>query len=233
MRVWKEVALFFILFGASFFLLLLRTALPVGPSHPKALGLSSSPLLPSHDSPSSSSSSTTTVRKSAPRRPVRATEDMASILSEFSYILQSFTEGELQKVIATLIDKKEREMGTEAGRRTKRARKGPKPCSLHELEVTVSDLGLGYDSDETVRFRYCSGKCAHERRNYDFVMENLQLNNASSEKGRRGRENGKKDKARYTPCCRPTKFERKMSFFDNKDRFYTIQNVSARACGCV
>uniref|UniRef100_A0A671L8V6 TGF-beta family profile domain-containing protein n=1 Tax=Sinocyclocheilus anshuiensis TaxID=1608454 RepID=A0A671L8V6_9TELE len=102
---------------------------------------------------------------------------------------------------------------TETGRRTKRARKGPKPCSLHEIELTVSELGLGYESDETVSFRYCSGKCIHERR-------------------RRGRDNVKKDKARNAPCCRPTKFEKKMSFFDNKDRFYTIQNVSARACGC-
>lgn len=136
-------------------------------------------------------------------------------------------------MIATLVDQKERRIRTETGRRTKRARKGPKPCSLHEIELTVSELGLGYESDETVRFRYCSGKCIHERRNYDFVMEHMQLNNGSSEKGRRGRDNVKKDKARYAPCCRPTKFEKKMSFFDNKDRFYTIQNVSARACGCV
>lgn len=136
-------------------------------------------------------------------------------------------------MIATLVERKERGMGTESGRRTKRARKGPKPCSLHEIELTVSELGLGYESDETVRFRYCSGKCTHERRNYDFVMEHMQLNNGSSEKGRRGRDNGKKDKARYTPCCRPIKFEKKMSFFDNNDKFYTIQNVSARACGCV
>uniref|UniRef100_A0A671NMF1 TGF-beta family profile domain-containing protein n=1 Tax=Sinocyclocheilus anshuiensis TaxID=1608454 RepID=A0A671NMF1_9TELE len=123
-------------------------------------------------------------------------------------------------MIATLVDRKERRIRAETGRRTKRARKGPKPCSLHEIELTVSELGLGYESDETVRFRYCSGKCIHERRNYDI-------------KGRRGRDNGKKDKARYAPCCRPTKFEKKMSFFDNKDKFYTIQNVSARACGCV
>ncbi len=150
-----------------------------------------------------------------------------------SYLFQSFTEGELKKVIATLVDRKERRIRTETGRRTKRARKGPKPCSLHKIELMVSELGLGYESDETVRFRYCSGNCIHERRNYDFVMEHMQLNNGSSEKGRRGRDNGKKDKARYTPCCRPTKFEKKMSFFDNKGRFSTIQNVSARACGCV
>ncbi|XP_039504770.1 uncharacterized protein LOC120460973 [Pimephales promelas] len=239
MRVWKEV-IAFILFGASFFLLLMRTTLHVGPRYPTALkissGYSSHPPASALESPpssSSSSGSSTSERKPAPRRAVRATEDMGTFLSEFSYLFQSFTEGELKKVIATLVDRKERRMRTETGRRTKRARKGPKPCSLHEVELTVSELGLGYESDETVRFRYCSGKCIHERRNYDFVMEHMQLNNGSSEKGRRGRENGKKDKARYTPCCRPTRFEKKMSFFDNKDRFYTIQNVSARACGCV
>ncbi|XP_051552950.1 neurturin-like [Myxocyprinus asiaticus] len=235
MRVWKEVTLAFILFGASFFLLLIRTTLPVGPSSSKALEISSSSPPPSKApaSPPSSSIPSTTVRKPAPRRPVRATENMGSLLSEFSYLFQSFTEGELKRVIATLVDQKERRVRSEAARRTKRARKGPKLCSLHEIELTVSELGLGYESDETVRFRYCSGKCSHERRNYDFVMEHMQLNNGSSEKGRRGRDNGKRDKVRYTPCCRPTKFEKKMSFFDNKDRFYTIQNVSARACGCV
>ncbi|XP_016142409.1 uncharacterized protein [Sinocyclocheilus grahami] len=231
MRVWKEVTLAFILFGASFFLLLMKTTSPVGSSYPKALGISSDP---SSQPPATSSSlSSTSARKPAPRRGVRATEDMGFLLSDFSYLFQSFTEGELKKVIATLVDRKERRIRVETGRRTKRARKGPKPCSLHEIELTVSELGLGYESDETVRFRYCSGKCIHERRNYDIVMEHMQLYNGSSEKGRRGRDNGKKDKARYAPCCRPTKFEKKMSFFDNKDKFYTIQNVSARACGCV
>ncbi|XP_067308927.1 glial cell line-derived neurotrophic factor [Pseudorasbora parva] len=237
MRVWKEVTLAFILFGASFFLLLMRTTSPVGLSYPKALesssGPSSHPPATALESPPSSSSSPSSTSARRPRRAVRAPEEMGSFLSEFSYLFQSFTEGELKKVIATLVDRKERRIRTEAGRRTKRARKGPKPCSLHEIELTVSELGLGYESDETVRFRYCSGKCIHERRNYDFVMEHMQLNNGSSEKGRQGRDKGKKDKARYTPCCRPTKFEKKMSFFDNKDRFYTIQNVSARACGCV
>ncbi|XP_016090183.1 uncharacterized protein [Sinocyclocheilus grahami] len=239
MRVWKEVTLAFILFGASFFLLLLKTTSPVGSSYPKALGISSDPssqpaTTALEPPPSFSSSfSSTSSRKPMPRRAVRATEDMGSFLSEFSYLFQSFTEGELKKVITTLVDRKERRIRTEMGRRTKRARKGPKPCSLHEIELTVSELGLGYESDETVSFRYCSGKCIHERRNYDFVMEHMQINNSSSEKGRRGRDNGKKDKARNAPCCRPTKFEKKMSFFDNKDRFYTIQNVSARACGCV
>ncbi|XP_052390345.1 uncharacterized protein LOC127938017 [Carassius gibelio] len=233
MRVWKEVTLAFILFGASLFLLLMKTTSPVGSSYLEALGISSDPSSnPPATTSSSSSLSSTSARKPAPRRAVRATEDMGFLLSEFSYLFQSFTESELKKVIATLVDRKERRIRAETGRRTKRERKDPKPCSLHEIEVRVSELGLGYGSDETVRFRYCSGKCIHERRNYDIVMEKMQLYKSSSEKGRQGRDNGKKDKARYAPCCRPTKFEKKMSFFD-KDKFYTIQNVSARACGCV
>ncbi|XP_056324382.1 glial cell line-derived neurotrophic factor [Danio aesculapii] len=231
MRVWKEVTLAFILFGASFFLLLMRTTQPVGPSNPRSFQISADPPATILQSPSSSSSSSSS--KTMPRRTARATEDMGSLISEFSYLFQSFTEGELKKVIATLVDQKQRRIRTETGRRTKRARKGPKPCSLHEINLTVSELGLGYESEETVRFRYCSGKCTNARRNYDLVMQHMQLNNGSSEKARPGRDNGKKDKVRYTPCCRPIKFEKKMSFLDNNNRFNTLQNVSAKACGCV
>ncbi len=84
MRVWKEVTLVFILFGASFFLLLMKTTSPVGSSYPKAFGISFEPslkpLATALEPPPSSSSSS--ARKPAPRREVRATEDMGSFLSE-------------------------------------------------------------------------------------------------------------------------------------------------------
>ena len=142
-------------------------------------------------------------------------------------MFQSFTEGELQHVVGTLLDRKRRKsrrQGDSQARRTKRARR-PKPCSLRELEMTVSELGLGYDSDETVLLRYCSGKCLAHRHNYDITMEHMMRTGF--------RKKGRKDKVSNGPCCRPTAFENDFSFLDNNSRYHTIQNVSARNCGCV
>uniref|UniRef100_U3KL03 TGF-beta family profile domain-containing protein n=2 Tax=Ficedula albicollis TaxID=59894 RepID=U3KL03_FICAL len=50
--------------------------------------------------------------------------------------------------------------------RSKRARGRHKPCQLRQLEVSVSELGLGYESEETVLFRYCSGSCEAAARSY-------------------------------------------------------------------
>lgn len=55
-------------------------------------------------------------------------------------------------------------------RRRARARSGTRPCGLHELEVRVSELGLGYTSDETVLFRYCAGACEAAARVYDLGL---------------------------------------------------------------
>ncbi len=142
-------------------------------------------------------------------------------------MFQSFTEGELQHVVGTLLDRKRRKsrrVGGKQARRTKRARR-PKPCSLRELELTVSELGLGYDSDETVMLRYCSGKCTAHRHNYDITMEHMMRTGF--------RMKGRKDKVSNGPCCRPTAFEKDFSFLDNKSRYHTVQNVSAKHCGCV
>ena len=154
-----------------------------------------------------------------------------------SYLFQSFTEGELQRVIGMLVDRKGKRLGSVVasarGKRTKRARRGPNPCKLHQKELKVSDLGLGYDSNEIVLFRYCSGKCTSRRRNYDMVLEHM-LNETPSQKSTaRSTESAKKDRVRYSPCCRPTKYEEDMAFFDNNEKFSIIQNVSARECGCV
>lgn len=144
-----------------------------------------------------------------------------------SMMFQSFTEGELQHVIGTLLDRKERtghRSGETQTRRTKRARR-PKPCSLRELELTVSELGLGYDSDETVLLRYCSGKCTAHRQNYDITMEHMTRSGFQKK--------GRKDKVSNGPCCRPTAYEKEFSFLDNNSRYHTVQNVSAKNCGCV
>lgn len=136
-----------------------------------------------------------------------------------SYLFQSFTEGELQRVIRSLVDRK-------VGRRTKRAKRA-EACSLHHLVLTVSELGLGYESDETVRFHYCRGTCTTEVSNYDMVLKNISKKNTTTKGG-----TAETEWAPYRRCCRPIKYE-KMSFFDNKEKFYTIRDVSARKCGCV
>lgn len=185
-------------------------------------------------SSSSSSSSSSAEPRVSPQqmgglhRRIRSADEMNSVLSEFSMMFQSFTEGELQHVIGTLLDRKKgrksRRLAENQARRTKRARR-QKPCTLRELELTVSELGLGYESDETVLLRYCSGKCTAHRHNYDITMEHM-MRTGFKKKGRR-------DKVINGPCCRPTAFEKDFSFLDNNSRYHTIQNVSAKNCGCV
>lgn len=140
-----------------------------------------------------------------------------------SMMFQSFTEGEFQHVVGKLLDRKRqgRRPSQSQTRRTKRAR-SPKSCVLKKLEVTVSELGLGYESDETVMLHYCSGKCTEHRHNYDITMDYMMRT-----RFKRGRKVSK------GPCCRPIAFEKDFSFLDNRSRYHTIQNVSAKICGCV
>ncbi|XP_056277655.1 neurturin isoform X1 [Pseudoliparis swirei] len=230
MKLWKGATFAFMLCGAALSILLVRNTATIGRFKPKTKYpyTSSSSTRPTSRSSSKTSSSaelTGLSRQSAgPHRRIRSADEMNSLLSEFSMMFQSFTEGELQHVVETLLDRKRRKrLGENQARRTKRARR-PKPCSLRELELTVSELGLGYESDETVMLRYCSGKCAAHRHNYDITMEHMM---------RIGfRKKGRKDKVSIKPCCRPTAFEKDFSFLDNKSRYHTIQNVSAKNCGC-
>nr|XP_046177223.1 neurturin-like [Oncorhynchus gorbuscha] len=154
-----------------------------------------------------------------------------------SHLLQSFTEGELKKVIGTLIDRSSKRRGRNSreesqessSQTTKGAKSGRrkrlKPCSLREVEVTVGELGLGYDSDETLLFRYCSGRCtARRRRNYDIALEHTRRTGLIKK--------GRRDKVQYSPCCRPIAYEKDISFLDSNSRYHTVQEVLARQCGC-
>uniref|UniRef100_W5M5U7 Neurturin n=1 Tax=Lepisosteus oculatus TaxID=7918 RepID=W5M5U7_LEPOC len=149
-----------------------------------------------------------------------------SYRSYISYLLQSYTEGEVKQLISALVDRsgpEDSRLDLSLSKRTKRARKGLlKPCSLKELEVSVSQLGLGYEGDEILLFRYCSGRCQEARRNYDLTLEHMK---------KQGRV--KKGKARHKPCCRPTEYDDDISFLDNGNKYHTIREVSARKCGCV
>ncbi|KAF0887285.1 NRTN protein, partial [Crocuta crocuta] len=88
-----------------------------------------------------------------------------------------------------------------------------RPCGLRELEVRVSELGLGYASDETVLFRYCAGACEAAARVYDLGLRRL--------------------RQRRRPCCRPTAYEDEVSFLDAHSRYHTVHELSARECACV
>ncbi|KAI5092810.1 uncharacterized protein LOC124402871 [Silurus meridionalis] len=223
MKLWKKAIFAFILLSAALSLLLIITMVPAGSIITWDSTISVHPLTIT-PLPSLSSSLSSPPKVTSRRRVGRASEDIESLLSEFSYLFQTFTEGELQRVIRSLVDSK-------VGRRTKRA-KSAEVCSLHQVVLTVSELGLGYESDETVRFRYCRGKCTRRLSNYDMVLKNLIQRKASEKDLTTKGGSAKTERAPYSRCCRPTKYEN-MSFFDNKAKFFTIQDVSARKCGCV
>lgn len=109
-----------------------------------------------------------------------------------------------------------------ARRRRARARSGARPCGLRELEVRVSELGLGYASDETVLFRYCAGACEAAARVYDLGLRRL-----------RQRRRVRRERVRAQPCCRPTAYEDEVSFLDAHSRYHTVHELSARECACV
>ncbi|XP_034038938.1 neurturin [Thalassophryne amazonica] len=239
MKLWKSATCAFTLCSTALSILLVRNMATTGHFKPKTKHTASSSSRLSLSSESSSSSRTSSASSLSAssaalplatggvQRRIRSADNMNSLLSEFSTIFQSFTESELQHVLRTLLERrrrKTRRLDDSQARRTKRARR-PRPCSVRELELTVSELGLGYESDETVLFRYCSGKCMGHRRNYDITVEHMRQT-AFSQKVR-------KDKVSSGPCCRPTAYEEDISFLDNKSRYHTIQNVSAKNCGCV
>lgn len=107
-------------------------------------------------------------------------------------------------------------------RRRARARSGTRPCGLRELEVRVSELGLGYESEETVLFRYCAGACEAATRVYDLGLRRL-----------RQRRRVRRERIRAQPCCRPTAYEDEVSFLDTNSRYHTVHELSARECACV
>lgn len=115
--------------------------------------------------------------------------------------------------------KKEKEK-IEDGRRGQSSR----DCHLERRKMRVKDLGMGYDSEEIVLFKFCVGTCASARGNYDAALQAL-LTNGSLPK-----RTARKISAR--PCCRPTDYE-SVSFMDAFTTWRTIEKVSASDCECV
>ncbi|XP_061096499.1 neurturin-like [Conger conger] len=220
MKVWKCAALSVMLCAAALSLFLTRLMAPARTRQRPPPSSSSALPSPSLSSPHDSAPSLTDGR----RRAARSAEGMPSLLSELSHVFQSFTEGELKQIIATFVDKKSRRDSLDANqnKRTKRARKRQNSCSLKTKLVTVSQLGLGHDSTEELLFKFCSGGCIWQKKNYDMAL-NTMRKNGIIEKG----------KARHKPCCRPTTYD-DISFFDDMNfKYYTLRNLTAKNCSCV
>ncbi|XP_076127439.1 glial cell line-derived neurotrophic factor [Alosa pseudoharengus] len=94
-------------------------------------------------------------------------------------------------------------------------------CKLRQIQLNVSDLGLGYQTREEMIFRYCSGPCTNSETNYDKILNNLTQN---------------RKLLRDSPphaCCRPIAFDDDLSFLDDNLIYHTMKKHSARKCGCV
>ncbi|XP_068449283.1 persephin [Clinocottus analis] len=106
-------------------------------------------------------------------------------------------------------------------RRNRKKTKSSHDCRLERKQMRVRDLGLGYDSDEIVLFKYCVGTCHGSRKNYDLALKALMDNGSISGK-----------KVSGHPCCRPTRYET-VSFMDTQTTWQTIKWLSAANCSCV
>nr|XP_046234627.1 persephin [Scatophagus argus] len=98
-------------------------------------------------------------------------------------------------------------------------------CGLRSILLQVRDLGLGYDSDETVLFKYCSGTCPRVRSNHDLTLTNLLLSGVLPRPA-------PGELWHNAPCCRPTHHE-DMAFLDNSHRWHKVEKLSAAGCSCV
>uniref|UniRef100_A0A8C3S798 Artemin n=1 Tax=Chelydra serpentina TaxID=8475 RepID=A0A8C3S798_CHESE len=112
---------------------------------------------------------------------------------------------------------------TYSGKKPARRRDSPN-CTVRRLMVKVRDLGLGFDSDEIVPFKYCSGSCHRIRSNYDLTLATL-LQEKAIKPGPLGH-------VASHPCCRPTRYEA-VSFMNVHNTWQTVEKLSAAECKCI
>ncbi|XP_072219133.1 uncharacterized protein artnb [Leuresthes tenuis] len=127
--------------------------------------------------------------------------------------------------------KKEKEEEEETGNgnrkgkgKSRRPKQSSKDCRVEKREMKVRDLGLGFDSDEIVLFKYCVGSCQSSRTNYDLALKALLENGSLPRRTAR--------KVSSHPCCRPDRYE-PVSFMDAQTTWRTIQSLSAASCMCM
>lgn len=125
-------------------------------------------------------------------------------------------------------DKQEEEETVRGGRKGKNKGKPSKhssrDCRVERREMKVRDLGLGFDSDEIVLFKFCVGSCQSSRTNYDLALRALLENGSLPRRTAR--------KVSNHPCCRPDRYE-PVSFMDAQTTWRTIQSLSAASCMCM
>lgn len=125
--------------------------------------------------------------------------------------------------------KKEKAEDTGRGARTGQVKKrqpkqSSRDCRVEKREMRVRDLGLGYDSDEIILFKFCVGSCQSSRTNYDLALKALLANGSLPRRTTR--------KVSSHPCCRPDRYE-PVSFMDAQTTWRTIQSLSAASCMCM
>ncbi|KAK7945150.1 hypothetical protein WMY93_000878 [Mugilogobius chulae] len=120
------------------------------------------------------------------------------------------------------------EEDTAGSRRRGKASKTPKhssrDCRVERRQMKVRDLGLGYDSDEIILFKYCVGSCQSSRTTYDLALKALLHNGSLPRRTAR--------KVSSHPCCRPDRYE-SVSFMDTHTTWQTIDSLSAASCMCM
>uniref|UniRef100_A0A1A8A5T3 Artemin a n=2 Tax=Nothobranchius furzeri TaxID=105023 RepID=A0A1A8A5T3_NOTFU len=127
--------------------------------------------------------------------------------------------------------RKKKEKEEEAGEGDRRAKgrsrfskQSSRDCRVEKKEMKVRDLGLGFDSDEIVLFKFCVGSCQSSRTTYDLALKALLENGSLPRRTAR--------KVISHPCCRPDRYE-PVSFMDAQTTWRTIQSLSAASCMCV
>ncbi|XP_061879440.1 artemin [Entelurus aequoreus] len=121
--------------------------------------------------------------------------------------------------------KEKQEVAEDAGRgKNRKAKHSSRDCRVEKREMKVRDLGLGFDSDEIVLFKFCVGTCQSSRTNYDLALKALLENGSLPRRTSR--------KVSSHPCCRPDRYE-PVSFMDAQTTWRTIQSLSAASCTCM
>ncbi|CAL8346010.1 unnamed protein product [Merluccius merluccius] len=110
------------------------------------------------------------------------------------------------------------------GRASRVPKQSSRDCRVEKREMKVRDLGLGFDSDEIVLFKFCVGSCQSSRTNYDLALKALLQNGSLPRRTAR--------KVSSQPCCRPDRYE-PVSFMDAQTTWRTIQSLSAASCMCM
>ncbi|XP_078476867.1 uncharacterized protein LOC144737863 [Lampetra planeri] len=135
--------------------------------------------------------------------------------------------------------------------------RGSDRCHLNLVEVRVSDLQIGFQSDEVISFQFCSGSCLHARSTYDLALSrviHLDLQFSPMRRRRRNQQQQveKQEQAAVEevavrmrrrrvagegvnieqPCCRPTAFE-DVTFQNSEHKWQKVPDLSAKRCKCV